>query len=218
MPKEFDSIGATMLQVKITAQITTAAVQEAVLAEHACQQNTGSSCNQAQKLSNVKQKGTNPKWQPKNNNKQKGNQKQSSNKDNGDSKKRTHGNHSGQQAKEKQQVKEITSDAKHHHSHLASTVNLPWAFTTMNGHGTIIEPSLATIVEVSPTKDPCLTLPSSAYTGQQVGPSFYQSDNDARDLLSCMGFVRVGVGVLRTSHEQIQCCSILMYSRLQYKT
>jgi len=74
MPKEFDSIGATILQMKTTTEITFAAVQEAVLAEHASQQNTGFSQNQAQKLSNVKQKGANPKWQPKGN-KQKGNQK-----------------------------------------------------------------------------------------------------------------------------------------------
>jgi len=35
MPKEFDSIRATMLQKKTTAKITFAAVQEAVMAEHA---------------------------------------------------------------------------------------------------------------------------------------------------------------------------------------
>ena len=64
--------------------------------------------------------------------------------------------------------------------------NLPWSFATINGHGTIIEPSLATIVEVSPTKDSHPTPPPSAYTGQEAGPSFYVSDNHARDLLSCM--------------------------------
>jgi len=35
MPKEFNNIGATMLQMKTTAEITFTAVQEAVLAEHA---------------------------------------------------------------------------------------------------------------------------------------------------------------------------------------
>jgi len=35
MPKEFDSIGATMLQMKTTAEITFMAVQETVMAEHA---------------------------------------------------------------------------------------------------------------------------------------------------------------------------------------
>jgi len=37
-----------------------------------------------------------------------------------------------------------------------------------------------------PTKDPWRVLPPQAYTGLQAGPSFYEADNHARDLLSRM--------------------------------
>jgi len=93
MVEDLSSKPCALLQMKTTTEITFAAVQEAVMAEHACQQNTRSSKSQAQKLSNIKQKG-NPKWQPEGN-KQKCDQKQSSNKDKGDSKRKTHGNHEG---------------------------------------------------------------------------------------------------------------------------
>ena len=76
------------------------------------------------------------------------------------------------------------------HSHLASSIEThPWPYTTINGRGSITEPSMAFIEEVTiliPTKDPQKVPPPATYTGMQQGPSFYEADNHARDLLSHM--------------------------------
>jgi len=110
------------------------------------------------KLSNVKPKGANPKWQPRsnNNNNDKGKQKQSSAKPCKQAQKKCRGIWSGKQQWEKQ-VKEMNASLAQH-SHLASSFEAPpCSFTTINGKGTVTENLMAFIKEVPihlPTKDP----------------------------------------------------------------
>jgi len=59
----------------------------------------------------------------------------------------------------------------------------PQSFTFVNGQGSIIKLSTAHIKKVTPTKDP-RKFPPQAYTSFGPGPSFYQEDNMAWDLLS----------------------------------
>jgi len=189
LPCKYESIGQMLLQMETIVTLTFKIVQDGVLTEHACQSNhLGSSSTKASKLSNVKSKGANPKWQPWRGN-DKGKQKESSAEPHEQQqKKHSHRNRSRKQQKEKQAKKMQASSVQH--SHLALSFAAPLRpFTTVNGRGTITETSTAFIKEVPislPTKDPQRVLPPQAYTGLQVGPSFYEADNHAWDLLSRM--------------------------------
>jgi len=182
LPCEYESIAQMLLQSEDLMTLTFKVVQEAVLAEHAHHSNhLGSSSMKVSKLSNVKPKGANPKWQPRKGNDYKGKQKESSTEPCDQVQKKRRRNRSGKQQREKQAKEIKVSSAQH--SHLTSSFEAPpRSFTTINGRGTITENSMAFIEEVPvniPTKDPRKVPPPQAYTGQQVGPSFYEADNHA---------------------------------------
>jgi len=106
------------------------------------------------KLSNIKPKGTNPKWQPRKGN-DKGKQRESSTEPHEQVQKKCHGNWSGKQQREKQ-VKEMKASSVHSHLALSFTAP-PCPFTTINGRGTVTETLMAFIEEVPislPTTDP----------------------------------------------------------------
>jgi len=65
MPKEYDRVTQTMLQTQEQSKLTFNYVWDSILMEHA-QLKAGQPIKQTvSKLSTVKWKGTNPKWQPK---------------------------------------------------------------------------------------------------------------------------------------------------------
>jgi len=182
LPREYENVGQMLLQSEDITTLMFKVIQDAVLAENARHLNhLGLSSTKASKLSNVKPKGANPKWQPKKGNDYKGKQKESSAEPRDQAQKKRRGNRSGKQQREKQ-AKEIKVSLAQH-SHLALSFEAPpHSFTTINGRGTVTENSTAFIEEVPiniPTKDPRKVLPPQAYTGQQVGPSFYKADNHA---------------------------------------
>ena len=154
---EYENIGQMLLQTETIATLTFKVVQDGILAEHACHSNhLGSSSTKALKISNVKPKGANPKWQPRKGNDYKGKQKESSAKPHEQAHKKHCRNRSGKQQREKQAKKMNASLAQH--SHLASSFEAPpRSFTTINSRGTATENSMAFIKEVPvslPTKDP----------------------------------------------------------------
>ena len=181
LPRKYENIGQMLLQTDTITTLTFKIVQDSVLVEHAHQSNhLGLSLTKASKLSNVKPKGTNPKWQPWKGN-DKGKQREASTDPRDQAQNKcSHRNWSGKQQREKQ-VKEVHASSAH--SHLTSSFEAPpHSFTTINGRGTITENSMAFIEEVPisvPTKDPRMVLPPQAYTGLQAGPSFYKADNHA---------------------------------------
>jgi len=76
---EYENIGQMLLQTETIATLTFKIIQDSVLTEHVCHLNhLGSSSTKVSKLSNVKPKGANPKWQPRKGNDYKGKQKESS--------------------------------------------------------------------------------------------------------------------------------------------
>jgi len=155
LPHEYENIGQMLLQTETIATLMFKIVQDSMLTEHAHQSNhLGSSSTKASKLSNVKPKGTNPKWQPQKGN-DKGKQKESFTVPHDQMQKKHCGNWSSKQQREKQ-VKEMQASSVHFH--LASSFTAPLCpFTTINGRGTITETSMAFIKEVPislPIKDP----------------------------------------------------------------
>jgi len=178
LPHKYENIGQMLLQTETISTLMFKIVQDGVLAEHARHSNhLGLSSTKVSKLSNVKPKGANPKWQPRKDN-DKGKQRQSSAEPCEQVQKKCCGIRSGKQQREKQ-VKEMQASLAH--SHLAlSFAAPPRPFTTVNGRGTITETSTAFIKEVPvslPTKDPQRVPPPQAYMGLQAGPSFYEADN-----------------------------------------
>jgi len=98
MPKEYNGVAQTTLQTTEQSKLTFNYVQDAILMEYSCVK-VGQPIKQTtSKLSAVKQKGTNPKWQPK--------QQQLSDKkdDEGSSEKKPHarGCHSRKEVKKRQ--------------------------------------------------------------------------------------------------------------------
>jgi len=155
LPCKYENIGQMLLQMETITTLTFKIVQDSMLAEHAHRLNhLGLSSTKASKLSNVKPKGANPKWQPQRGN-DKGKQKESSAEPREQAQKKRHGNRSRKQQREKQ-AKEMQASSVH--SHLASSFAAPpCPFTTVNGRGTVTETLMAFIEEVPvslPTKDP----------------------------------------------------------------
>jgi len=154
LPHKYENIGQMLLQMETISTLTFKIVQDSVLAEHAHQSNhLGTSSNKASKLSNVKPKGANPKWQPRRGN-DKGKQKESSTKPHEQPQKKCHRNRSGKQQREKQ-AKEMQASSVHYHLALSFAAP-PCPFTTVNGRGTITETSTAFIEKVPislPTTD-----------------------------------------------------------------
>jgi len=178
-----------LLQMETIATLTFKVVQDGILAEYAhCSNHLGSSSTKASKLSNVKHKGANPKWQPKKGNDYKEKQKESSAEPREQVQKKCCGNQSGKQQREETSEGDDASSAQH--SHLASSFEAPPPlFHYHNGRGTITENSTAFIKEVPihlPTKDPQKGPTTSSLHRPTGRPSFYAADNHAWDLLSRM--------------------------------
>ena len=97
MPKEYNRIAQTVLQIQKQLKLTFNYVWDMILMEHA-RVKAGQAIKQTMsKLSAVKQKGTNPKWQPKQQLSDKKNEEESS-----DKKPHAHGHHSGHKVKKHQ--------------------------------------------------------------------------------------------------------------------
>ena len=169
LPYEYKNITQMLLQTETIATLTFKIVQNSVLAEHAhCSNHLGLSSTKALKLSNIKPKGTNPKWQPHKGNDYKGKQKESSAKPHKQAHKKHCRNWSGKQQQEKQ-AKEMNASLAQH-SHLASSFEAPpCSFTTINSRGTVTEtqqPSSKKCPSIFPPKTPersCCLKPTQAY-------------------------------------------------------
>jgi hypothetical protein len=192
MPRDYDSLSSTVLSTTETSMLTFKLVRDHIVAEHNQRLAVGKPGmpQQANKLSAVKCKGANPKWQPKQN-------QQSENKTSDDKKSdsacRRH--RAGKQRKKRKEK----AQEKHQqqHSHLASmaievTPFAP-AFTAVTGSGLIIPPAIVnkpleqrlTYAEV--TADPRKRPAAQAFTGTSIGsPSVYKGYQEAQDTLAAL--------------------------------
>jgi len=201
MPKEYDGIAQTTLQTQEQSKLTFNYVWDVILIEFTrCK--LGQPIKQtASKLSTVKWKGTNPKWQPK--------QQQSDKKDDEESEKKpcAHRCRSGHEVKKHQakQANDYEEDKEAESSQLASSAFMatPLAFMTITGCGTVIPPAqpkhlnwpLTKRLEQQPlaqcitmmasVKDPCkCTVPQDFTSASIGGPSVYEEYQQAWDTLA----------------------------------
>ena len=152
------------------------------------------------KLSTVKWKGTNPKWQLKQQSSDKEDDEES------EKKRRAHGHCSGKEVK-KHQAKQADDyeedEAKSSQLTSSAFMATPPAFTTITGHGTVIPPvqtqhlnrPLAERLEPQPfmqcittervTQDPCKHAVPQEFSGASIGgPSVYEEYQQAQDTLA----------------------------------
>jgi len=135
MPKEYDRVTQTTLQTTEQSKLTFIYIQDAILMEHT-RLKVGQPIKQtASKLSTVKWKGANPKWQLKQQSSDKKDEEESSEK-----KPCTHGCHSSQEVKKCQakQANNYEGDNAKSSQLASSTFMAAPAFTTVTGHRTII--------------------------------------------------------------------------------
>jgi len=201
MPKEYDRIAQTTLQTQEQSKLTFNYVWDAILME-AAKHKLGQPVKQTvSKLSAVKQKGANPKWQPK--------QQQSDKKDEEESEKKpcAHRHHSGHEVKKHQakQANNYKEDEEAESSQLASSTFMaaPLAFTTITGCRAVIPPVqckhlnqlLTKRLEAQPLaqcitmekfiQDPCKhTAPQDFSSTSIGGPSVYEEYQQAQDTLA----------------------------------
>jgi transposase InsO family protein len=210
MPRDFDSLSSTVLSMTETSQLTFKLVRDHIVTEHNRRLAVGKprAPLQVNKLSAVKRKGANPKWQPKN-------KQQSELKDSDDKKPDSahRGCRAGKQVKER---KEKAQDKRQNqHSHLASMAveagpSAP-AFTTIMGSGTVILLAQLAIVN-KPLKqhltyaqvtDPRKRPAPQAFTGAMIGtPSVFEGYQEARDTLAALDLAQ-SVQHLRLLEEWI---------------
>jgi hypothetical protein len=194
MPRDFDSLSSTVLSTTETSALTFKLVRDHIVAEHNQRLAVGKpgAPLQANKLSAVKRKGANPKWQPKN-------KQQSESKDSDDKKPDSarRGRRAGKQVKERKE--KAQEKRQQQHSHLASMAveagpSAP-AFTTITGSGTVIPPALPAIVNkpleerltYTQVADPRKRPAPQAFTGVQIGtPSVFEGYQEARDTLAAL--------------------------------
>jgi hypothetical protein len=198
MPRDFDSLSSTVLSMTETAQLTFKLVRDHIVAEHNWRLAVGKpgAPLQVNKLSVVKCKGANPKWQPKN-------KQQSESKDSNDKKDSARrGRRAGKQVKERKE--KAQEKRQNQHSHLASmaieaTPSAP-AFTTITGSGTVIPPAQLAIInkplkqrltyaEVTADLRKCPA--AQAFTGASIGtPSIYEGYQEAQDTLAALNLAQ----------------------------
>jgi len=65
MPKEYNGVAQTTLQTTEQSKLTFNYIRDAILMEHSCVKASQLVKQTVRKLSAVKRKGANPKWQPK---------------------------------------------------------------------------------------------------------------------------------------------------------
>ena len=100
---KYENIGQMLLQMETITTLTFKIIQDSVLTEHVCHLNhLGSSSTKVSKLSNVKPKGANPKWQPRKGNDYKRKQTETSTEPCEQVQKKCHGIWSGKQQRKKQ--------------------------------------------------------------------------------------------------------------------
>jgi hypothetical protein len=197
MPRDYDSLSSTVLSTTETTHLTFKLVRDHIVAEHNWQLAVGKpgAPQQANKLSVVKHKGANPKWQPK--------QTQQLDKTSDDKKTDSTrcGRRAGKQVKERKE--KAQEKRQNQHSHLASmaieaTPSAP-AFTTITGSGTVIPPAQPAIINkpleerltYAQVADPRKRPAPQAFTGAQIGtPSVYEGYQEARDTLAALDLVQ----------------------------
>jgi hypothetical protein len=196
MPRDYDSLSSTVLLTTETSQLTFKLVRDHIVAEHNWRLAVGKPRvpHQANKLSMVKRKGANPKWQPKQT-------QQSENKTSDDKKTDSarHGRRAGKQVKERKE--KAQEKRQNQHSHLASmaieaTPSAP-AFTTVTGSGSIIllaiisKPLEQCLTYAEVTADPRKRPAPQAFTGATIGtPSVFEGYQEARDTLTALDLVQ----------------------------
>jgi len=134
MPKEYDRVAQTMLQTQEQLKLMFNYIQDTILMEHA-RLKAGQPVKQTMsKLSAVKWKGANPKWQPK--------QQPSDKKDEEESEKKPHtcGHCSGCKVKKHQakQADDYEEDEAESSKLASSTFMAASTFTTITGHRVVI--------------------------------------------------------------------------------
>jgi len=135
MPKEYDGVAQTTLQTTEQSKLMFNYIQDAILMEHSCIKASQPVKQTTSKLSAVKWKGANPKWQPK---------EQSSNKkdDEESSEKKPHarGHQSGKEVKKRQakQANDYEEDEAESLQLASSAFMAAPAFTTITGRGAVI--------------------------------------------------------------------------------
>jgi len=195
MPKEYDGVAQTMLQTTEQSKLTFNYVRDAILMEHSRLKANQLVKQTVSKLSAVKQKGANPKLQPKQQLSEKKDDEETSEK-----KPCAWGHHSSKevkkcQAKQADEYKEDEAES----SQLASSAFMAApAFTTVTGCGAVIPPvqpqclnrPLTERLEPQPfvqhitmervTADPCKHPVPQEFSGASIGgPSVYEEYQQA---------------------------------------
>ena len=135
MPKEYDRVAQTTLQMTEQSKLMFNYVRDAILMEHSHLKANQLAKQTVSKLSAVKRKGANPKWQPK--------QQLSKKKDNeesSDKKPHTYGCCSGKEVKKHQakQADKYEEDEAESSQLASSTFMAAPTFTTITGHRAVI--------------------------------------------------------------------------------
>jgi len=135
MPKEYNGVAQTTLQTTEQSKLMFNYIQDAILMEHSCLKVNQPVKQTASKLSAVKQKGANPKWQPKQQLSEKKNDEESS-----DKKPHACGHCSSKEVKKHQakQADKYEEDEAKFLQLASSTFMAAPAFTTITSHGAVI--------------------------------------------------------------------------------
>jgi len=190
MPKEYNGVTQTTLQTTEQSKLTFNYIQDAILMEHSHVKANQPVKQTASKLSAVKRKGANPKWQPK--------QQLSDKKDDDESsekKPRAQGCHSGKEVKKCQakQADEYEEDEAESLQLASSTFMAAPTFTTVTGCRAVIplvqpqhlnqplterlesQPFVQCITTERVTQDPCKHTAPQEFSGASIGgPSVYK--------------------------------------------
>jgi len=135
MPQEYDRVAQTTLQTTKQSKLTFNYVRDAILMEYSCLKANQPVKQTVSKLSAVKQKGTNPKWQPKQQSSEKKDDEESSEK-----KPHARGCRSSKEVK-KHQAKQANKYEEDEAKSLQLTSSAFMAaptFTTVTGHRAVI--------------------------------------------------------------------------------
>jgi len=200
MPKKYNGVAQTTLQTTEQSKLTFNYIQDAILMEHSCLKANQMVKQTVSKLSAVKQKGANPKWQPKQQSSDKKDDEESSEK-----KPCTQGHHSGKETKKHQakQADKYEEDEAKSSQLASSTFMATLAFMTITGRRAIFPPvqpqhlnqPLAKRLEPQPftqritiervTPDPCKCAAPQEFSGAPIGgPSVYKEYQQAQDTLT----------------------------------
>jgi len=138
MPKEYNGVTQTTLQTTEQSKLTFNYVQDAILMEHSHVKANQPVKQTASKLSAVKRKGANPKWQPKQQSSEKKDDEETSEK-----KPRAQGCCSGKEVKKHQakQADDYKEDEAESLQLASSTFMATPAFTTITGRRAVVPPA-----------------------------------------------------------------------------